>query len=176
MNVVALILRDTFWTPSGIVRQTGYDFAHIHAANLIKEILLVEWVWSMKKRKRDKCKKLWEKEIQWSWWKFALIACYQNQVKLWNIYSNKRCNIRAYSGNYPEAAVCRCQGRSSKKVFLKKLQGSQSKRVASESLFWVLQSVTQKATPARLFSCWFCKGFTNRSSHSQKFFKIAASN
>ena len=42
MKAVALILRDTLWTPSAIVRQTGYDFAHIHAANLIKEILLVE--------------------------------------------------------------------------------------------------------------------------------------
>ena len=42
MEVVVLILRDTLWTPSVIVRRTEYDFAHIHAANHIKEILLVE--------------------------------------------------------------------------------------------------------------------------------------
>ena len=41
MMAAFLILRDNLWTPSVIVRRYGYDFALIHAANLIKEILVV---------------------------------------------------------------------------------------------------------------------------------------
>ena len=41
MMAAFLILRDNLWTPSVIVRRSGYDFALIHAANLIKEILVV---------------------------------------------------------------------------------------------------------------------------------------
>ena len=66
MMVAFLMLRDNLWTPSLIVRRSGYDFTLIHAANLIKEILVVVSM-IIEKRKTRCVKKLKKREILWLW-------------------------------------------------------------------------------------------------------------
>ena len=66
MMVAFLILRDNLWTPSVIVRRSGQDFTLIHAANLIKEILVV--VSMIIEKQKTRCvKKLKKREILWLW-------------------------------------------------------------------------------------------------------------